>query len=191
MSFAPLAALRRLAKRPPDCRSGRLVAVIHCLLDQNVRDAGAAAFPAVNWAVLDLCRQHAVGLLQLPCPEVRCLGMARERPKGLSLRAAMELPEALAGCRQLAQESAELVAAHIIAGHKVLAVVGGNAQSPGCAVHLDDIGLTRDSGVFLKALQDDLRRRHLDIPFLPMRDARADSLENDLRALETLFVSAT
>ena len=192
MSFQPIAALRRLIGRQPpgDRRSGRLVAVIHCVLDQNVRDAGAASFPAANWAVLDLCREHGVGLLQMPCPEVHCLGMARNRPSDCSLRDALDTPAGRAGCQRLAGEMAGLIVAHLAAGRRVLAVLGGNEQSPGCAVHLDDLGLTQDSGVFLKELQDELRRHHINVPFLPMRDANADSMEGDLRMLEALFIAA-
>ena len=83
-----LSPLRRQA--PADCRSRRFVAVIECLLNQNVRDQGAASFPAINAEVLHLCQERAVGLLQLPCPEIAALGCQRNRPPGQTLRQAME-----------------------------------------------------------------------------------------------------
>ncbi len=183
----------RLARRlggqaVSDPRGGKVVAVIHCILNQNVRDRGAAVFADANLAVLGLCGKHGVGLLQMPCPEMAFLGMARQRPAGTSLREALDTLEGRKACRHLAAEMRQQIEAHLAQGCRVLAVVGGNPQSPGCAVHLDAVGLARDAGVFLQELQDELRRRHIDVPFLPMRDANADSLERDLAALEALFI---
>lgn len=183
----PLRQLIGRQKAVADCRGGRLVAVIHCVLDQSVRDHGAASFPDANWAFLDLCRGHGVGVLQMPCPEVHCLGMSRARPAGKSLRAALADPPARAACRRLAGECAELMAAHVAAGHRLIAVVGGNGQSPGCAVHAEASGLGASSGVFMLELADELRARHLSIPFVPLRDAEPPLLSEDLRRIAALF----
>lgn len=191
MKLPKFSAWRHLFGRgeaPADCRSARLVAVIHCILDQNVRDAGAAVFPASNWALLELCRKHGVGLLQMPCPELRCLGMARSRPAGCSLREALDSPQGRASCRQTAQEVAEVIAAHIAAGHRVLAVLGGNMQSPGCAVHQQSSAeIAMRSGIFIQVLAQALRERGLEIPFRGMRDADPQLMAEDLRWLSELF----
>ncbi|MBK1678989.1 hypothetical protein CKO20_01160 [Rhodocyclus tenuis] len=170
-----------------DCRSGRLFAVIHCVLDQNVRDHGAASFPAANWAFLDLCREHRVGMLQMPCPEVQCLGISRARPAGQSLRDALASPAGRAACRRLAGETAALMAVHVAHGHRLLAVIGGNMQSPGCAVHAEASGLGESSGVFMLELVDELLRRELAVPFMPLRDADPQLLAEDVRRIAALF----
>ena len=45
----------RPAPQPQDMRSRPVVAVIECMVNQNVRDAGAATSPAMAWEVLSLC----------------------------------------------------------------------------------------------------------------------------------------
>lgn len=45
----------------PDCRGGRFVAVIDCILNQNVRDRGAASFPGMNFELLQLCHEQGRG----------------------------------------------------------------------------------------------------------------------------------
>jgi predicted secreted protein len=60
---------------PRDRRSRRIVAVIECVLNQNARDAGAASYPALNKAILTLCMRYDVGIVQIPCPEMRFLGL--------------------------------------------------------------------------------------------------------------------
>jgi predicted secreted protein len=132
-----LAGFLRRDAPPKDVRAGRVVAVIHCVLNQNVRDAGAAMLPDANWTLLELCRTHQVGILQMPCPEMACLGFGRERPAGCGLRAMLDMETGRRCCRQLAEQVAEQISDHLYHGHAVLAVLGGNRESPGCAVHGD------------------------------------------------------
>lgn len=80
-------------------------------------------------------------------------------------------------------------------GCRLLAIPGGNPQSPGCAVHLDghesDRGrLATRSGVLVRIPQEDLRQRRIDVPFRGMRDYRPELLEEDLRWLEQLLKDA-
>jgi len=186
----PIATLKGFLGRPeapPDPRSCRFIAVIECMLNQNARDTGAACFPAMNFEVLRLCHEHNIGLLQMPCPEIAALGFERKRPPGQSLRAALDSAEGRARCHELAVETADRIDAHRARGDDLVAILGGNPRSPGCAVHATPDGLTDDSGVFLKALQAELRRRGNEVPFRGMRDYDARLLEEDLAWLrETL-----
>ena len=116
-------------KRISDCRSGRLIFVIECLLNQNARDRGAAERPAAT---------------------------------------------------------ADRIQCYVDQGFEVLAVVGGNEDSPGCAVHVnaaDDTQLTERSGVFMRELAEELARRSLQIEFHGMRDADSGLLHADLEWL--------
>jgi hypothetical protein len=91
---------------PRDQRSRRLVAVIECALNQSARDAGAASYPAVNKALLTLCMRYDVGVVQIPCPEMRFMRLSRERPPGKSIREVLDTP---AGCQCCLAISLELV----------------------------------------------------------------------------------
>ena len=167
-----------------------MVAVIECVLNQNARDAGAAIFPAMNGALLDLCRQYDVGIVQMPCPEIACLGFERKRPPGTSIRQALDTETGRQCCAKIGAEVADRLSAYADQGYRVLAILGGNPQSPGCAVHVGTEGLLPESGVLMQELQAELRKRGLEIPFRGLRDADAEQLKQDLDWLRGVFSAA-
>lgn len=170
----------------PDKRSGRLVFLIECLVNQNARDVGAAESPAFTRGVIELLLDAEVGMVQISCPEIACLGFERSRSRDQSIRQALETPEPTARCLSLAVETAERIECYIKQGFEVLAVLGGNEQSPGCAVHTVDESQTRlagKSGVFMQMLATDLERRGHQIPFRGMRDTDSGLLQKDLEWL--------
>lgn len=169
--------------RKKDTRSGRLVFLIECLLNQNARDLGAAESPAVTREVVELLANRGVGMVQIPCPEIACLGFQRRRAPGQSIRKAMEASTPAACCQRLGVETADRIQCYVEQGYQVLAVLGGNEQSPGCAVHTLEDGseyLAERSGILLQALAKELVRRSLRIPFRGMRDADQKLLNEDL-----------
>ncbi len=175
-----------------DARGARVVAVIGCAVNQNLRDVGAATFPAMNPQLVALCARFDVGLHALPCPEIACLGPHRQRPDGTRLRDAMGTPECLQRCSILAAEHAQYLDQMRLMGVQLLGVVGGNRASPGCAVWTDTLGrLTSRSGVFLRLLQQSLWQRGLMLPFVPMRDAESVGFAVDLARLERLFATTS
>lgn len=170
-------------RRKNDLRSGRLVFLIECLLNQNARDLGAAETPAVTREVIDLLADAGIGMAQIPCPEIACLGFERRRPPDQSIRQALEAPEPAACCRRLALVTADRIQCYLDQGFEVLAVLGGNEQSPGCAVHTTATGETQlsdRSGIFMQALATELAHRNLQIQFHGMRDADSKLLGEDL-----------
>lgn len=169
-----------------DDRSGRMVFLIECLLNQNARDRGAARSPAAERELVDLLLDAGVGLVQMPCPETYCLGFERKRAPGQSLRQALEAEQPAACCRHLATIAARRIQTYLEQGYEVIAILGGNVQSPGCAVHIDGGGgtrLTGRSGVFMQALSDELARHDTHIPFHRIRDADPDLLRRDIQWL--------
>jgi predicted secreted protein len=173
--------------RVQDARGRRLIAVIECVLNQNARDAGAAKSPAMVGDVVRLCEEHGVGLLQMPCPEIACLGLSRTRPGGRSIHAALDTPEGHERCARMAAEVADRIEEYTRHGCRVLAILGGNAASPGCAVHVAEGGLLPTSGVFLRELETSLRGRRIEIPFRGVRDNDPALLAEDLAWLRGLF----
>ena len=178
---------------PGDNRSSRLVFLIECLLNQNARYTGAATCPAVDRDVLDILLQYDVGMAQIPCPEMACLGFARTRPAGTSIRSALDQPDAQDRCRLLARQTAERIEDYRTHGVDVLAILGGNEASPGCAVHSKGVpgALQPASGVFMHALSTELAKRGVVVPFRGIRDADAGSLVQDLAWLRTQLSTQT
>ena len=169
-------------RKPPghDGRGRRVIAVIECVLNQNARDAGAARFPAMNCDVVRLCEEHDVGLLQIPCPEIAFLGWGRTRRKGESIRDALDTADGRQCCAGLARDIADRIEEYVRHGCEVLAILGGNPSSPGCAVHQDGSSMLPASGVLMRELHAELRRRGVEIPFRGMRDSDPELLAADI-----------
>ena len=60
-----------------DVRSKKIILVSHCILNQNSISDGTAGYPSTNENVLKLLIQSKVGIIQMPCPEMICLGLDR------------------------------------------------------------------------------------------------------------------
>ena len=187
----PAQVLRRLKRwlrpAPIDPRGKRLVAVIECILNQNARDVGAACSPAMDFRVLERCHAHAVGVLQMPCPEIHALGFARQRAPGERIRDALNNEACIERCATLAREVAERIETYLAQGYELVAILGGNPESPGCAIHQGSDGLCERSGLFMRQLQAEFRRRGHAPYFLAIRDHDPEQHRLDLDAFERLL----
>ena len=120
-----------------DGRSKKVIFLAHCLLNQNAISDGTAVCPAAFGELIQLLLDHEVGVVQMPCPELCCLGLDRgdvhgaDRPvveENTRIRRAMEKDgprqkrEALAG---LVSEQVQEYRRH---GFQVLGIVGAIAQ---------------------------------------------------------------
>jgi uncharacterized protein YbbK (DUF523 family) len=73
------ARLALLRDQLHDERSGKVLVVSHCLLNENVRYLGGAFRPGMVDEVVDQARRHGYGFYQLPCPEQRAWGGVLKR----------------------------------------------------------------------------------------------------------------
>lgn len=64
----------QLQRRLADRRSGRVVFVSHCLLNENVRYLGGACRPGPIKEWVERWAAEGVGVCQMPCPEQRAWG---------------------------------------------------------------------------------------------------------------------
>lgn len=60
-----------------DGRSKKVVFIAHCFLNQNAISDGTAVYPAAFREVIDFFLKADVGIVQMPCPELCCLGLDR------------------------------------------------------------------------------------------------------------------
>jgi len=69
-------------------------------------------------------------------------------------------------------------------------MLGEDADSPGCAVHTSDekgYELVEGSGVFMRELYSELKRRGIRIPFRGIRDSDQNRLMEDIRWIDNLL----
>lgn len=61
-----------------DERSKRVLLVAHCVLNQNAKLDRCASYPGAVREVAQALIDSDVGILQMPCPELHCLGLDRQ-----------------------------------------------------------------------------------------------------------------
>jgi uncharacterized protein YbbK (DUF523 family) len=135
-----------VSRKLTDRRSGRVILLSHCLLNQNVRYLGGATRPGSVDELVDAVQAAGVGICQLACPEQQVWGGVRKRRLllaygadrvGLAPLRRLLTPLALAYTRwryqQLAGRVAAAVADYRRSGHEVVGLVGVDG-SPSCGV---------------------------------------------------------
>lgn len=169
--------MRRLAdslRRKPNLQDGRsrkVIFVPHCLLNQNSRVAGAAERPAaVVELVVGLMRRD-LGIIQMPCPELRAFGLHRAH---IEIGSELRTPRGRALCRHLAKELFHQLREYSDYGIKVIGILGKNG-SPSCGVEETWIdGISPGSGAFIEALEEELEEQHFEIAMTGIRDSEPE-----------------
>jgi predicted secreted protein len=112
-----------------DSRSGRLVFVSHCLLNQNACVRGLASQPGVVRPLVDLLLAQEVGIYQMPCPEVTYLGSMRWG----QVKKQYGSPMFRRHCRRIAQEICDQIQTYRDNAHEVVGIVLRDG-SPTCGL---------------------------------------------------------
>jgi predicted secreted protein len=134
------------AERLHDQRSGSVVFLSHCLLNENTRYLGGAGRRGSVAEIVQPCLEQGIGIVQLPCPEEHAWGGVLKRrllgfygadaSMSFRLRAAL-FPLMLFYTRRvyrrLARQVANQVQDYVASGFKVLGIIGVDG-SPSCGV---------------------------------------------------------
>ena len=152
-----------------DSRSMKVILVPHCVPNQNSRAAGAAEFPSAVEPLISGLMDRRIGIIQMPCPEMRIAGLRRGNVR--NIRAEMEKPENRAQCARIAQEVIGLIEDYQECGITVLGVLGKNG-SPTCGVEKTWFdGVAPGSGVFIEQLELELNRRRTSVRLAGVQDS--------------------
>jgi predicted secreted protein len=172
-----------------DKRSKRLVLVAHCVLNQNSISDGTADFPSQFREIVELLSEHEVGIVQLPCPELSCLGLDRRDEQGARrellaensrIRGLMEEGRAVEKLRARAEDIAREVAEYRRHGFDVLGLIGID-RSPSCGVETTSRNGREEAGrgVFVTVLEETLRAMGITMEMTGVRTGNvAGSLEH-------------
>ena len=162
-----------------DIRRTRVSFLAPCILNPNARSDGTAGYPAAHADLIRTLLDAQVGIVQMPCPELCCLGLDRgdvrgaERPvveENTRIRRAMEED----GPRQKREALADLVAEQVQEYHKhgcqVLGIVGAN-RSPNCGVETtsDFDREVEGRGAFMEAIAQRLEAAGISVPMLGLK----------------------
>jgi predicted secreted protein len=166
-----------------DARSGRLIFLSHCLLNQNACVRGLASQPAVIRELVDMLLENNIAFYQMPCPEVTYLGSMRWG----QVKKMYGTPMFRRHCRQIAQQVCDQALTYRDNGHEVIGFVMRDG-SPTCGLHCAAVEADEDqvwggmvwhatplqrfgntSGVFAEELKAEVEARGLqDLLFLTL-----------------------
>jgi len=178
-----------------DARSKKIVLVSHCLLNQNSISDGTADLPSQFNQVVDILVNHNIGIVQMPCPELTCLGLDRGDERGAQrplleentrIRALLCEPENLETLRQMADGLVRQVEQYQQHGFEVVGVIGVN-RSPSCGVETTskDGAEAPGKGVFMQILLETISNRGITLPATGTKTQQPEaSVENVRRLLD-------
>jgi len=159
-----------------DARSKRVVVLAHCLLNQNAISDGTADLPSQFEEIIELLLRRRIGVIQLPCPELLCLGLDRgdrrgaERPlleENTRIRGLMGEARHVRVLRERANDLVTQIREYQSHGFDVLGVIGVN-RSPSCGVATTSIRGSEQpgKGAFFEILAAALEERGITIPMV-------------------------
>ncbi len=177
-----------------DARSKKLVLVAHCVLNQNSISDGTADYPATIREVVNLLLESQLGILQMPCPELHCLGLDRgdvrgaERPvvvENTRIRESMRQPAPFATLQALVRSLVFQIEQYASNGFTLVGVVGIN-RSPSCGVDTTSIGNreVEGQGVFIEELKKELEGRNVQTHWVGIK---ALEIEEALGSVQQLL----
>jgi len=156
-----------------DKRSKSIIFVAHCILNQNAVSDGTASYPGFVNEILELIKLTDLGIVQMPCPELHCLGLDRGDHKGgtrpvleenTRIRKAMSNIDSIEKTKQLAQQVIYQIIEYIKHGFEVKGIVGIN-RSPSCGVESTSKNNKEvaGEGVFISELRNELIKKNIYI----------------------------
>jgi len=162
-----------------DARSKKIVLVAHCILNQNSISDGTADYPGSINDVVKFLLQSNIGIIQMPCPEMLCLGLDRgdihrgEQPvvvENTRIRRSLNRPSSRRTIKTLVNQLAFQIEEYRRNGFTVLGIVGIN-RSPSCGVNTTSMNNkeVEGEGIFIKALREELEKRNVHIKMIGIK----------------------
>lgn len=157
-----------------DNRSGRVIFLSHCILNQNARMVNCGDFPAMFEPLIDYLKKKQVGLIQMPCIELYCLGLGR-----FDVRVGMETPAGMKRLERLIDDQVFTMREYLFQGFEIVGILGKQV-SPSCGVTRTwlDNREQDGQGVWIRELKKRLVKEKLDIPIHGVADFKQDESIN-------------
>jgi predicted secreted protein len=170
-----------------DMRSKKLILVSHCILNQNSISDNTADFPGTFKEIVNLLLEYDVGILQLPCPELMCLGLDRgdvhgaERPvieENTRIRRALSQSAPARKLKIIVDQVVYQIEEYREKDFDILGIMGIN-RSPSCGVETTSMHNQEVAGMglFMKAIREELKNRGIEIT---MTGVKTSEIEKSL-----------
>ncbi len=162
-----------------DARSKKIIFVAHCMLNQNSISDGTAEYPGSIQEIFRLIIDSNIGIVQMPCPELLCLGLDRGNTEGSKspvveentrIRAQMKKYLMQNKINKLVKNLVFQISEYNNHGFEILGIIGIN-RSPSCGVdttsdHSKEIS---GRGIFIGLLNKALQNQGLSIKIIGIK----------------------
>jgi predicted secreted protein len=176
-----------------DKRSKKVMLVAHCVLNQNAKLDECAFYPGAIHEVSEVLINSDVGILQMPCPELLCLGLDRQVEKGTNptveeedTRIASRLAEkrGQAILHKIVDDLIYQVREYHKEGFTIKGIVGMNG-SPSCGVESTwaDDEERQGPGAFIRILREKLEQNDFSIPMKGIKAYKPEEAVATVKAL--------
>ena len=176
-----------------DARSKKLVIVSHCILNQNSISDSTADFPSQFKEIVELLVSNNIGIFQLRCPEILCLGLNRMDDQGCNrelliensrIRILLENELNLRKIRKYVKDVLYEVSEYKKYGFQILGIIGVN-RSPSCGINTTSKGNKEISGygVLMNELKAMLEKMGIEIPMIGTKTSEVDESVKSVQAL--------
>jgi predicted secreted protein len=157
-----------------DVRSGKIIFLSHCCLNQNAKVRGIAIYPGCIRPMIELLIEKDVAIYQMPCPEMTYIGAMRWG----HVKDQYDSPMFRRHCLNLATEVLDQAEEYKRSGYRVLGFVMMDG-SPVCGLnktpqpanegemwggmvrYVPESTLAQDKGVYSEILMQELEQRPL------------------------------
>jgi len=174
-----------------DNRSKKIILVAHCILNQNSISDGTADCPSQFSEVLTALEENKIGIIQLPCPELMCLGLDRKDKNGASrellaensrIRNLIATDTNIEKMKKLAKQIVYQVEEYRKYGFDIIGLIGIN-RSPSCGVETTSINSKEENGkgVFVEILLDKLTENGIHINSIGVKTNKVEESINKVR----------
>ncbi len=177
-----------------DNRSKKVILAAHCILNQNSISDGTAEYSGSISKVVKLLLENDIGILQMPCPELLCLGLDRGNVQGgeqpvlienTRIRKSISEPAAILKIKQNVQQLIFQIEEYSRNGFDILGIIGMD-RSPSCGVNTTSINNkeVEGEGVFINELRKELEKKNI---FINMIGIKALEIDKSLKKIKTLI----
>ncbi len=176
-----------------DKRSKKIIIVAHCILNQNSISDGTADCPSQFREIVDLLEKNEIGIIQLPCPELMCLGLDRQDKNGSSrellnensrIRNLIGTRNNLDKLNELARPILYQIKQYLEYGFNIIGIIGIN-RSPSCGIETTSINNKEENGkgIFTEILLEELNNVGIVLNAIGVKTSRIEESVEKARGL--------
>ncbi len=162
-----------------DGRSKKVIFIAHCLLNQNSISDGTAIYPAAFKDIIRMFLDADIGIVQMPCPELCCLGLDRGNIHGADspvvqentrIRHEMMQTGTYKKLHDLVNNVMHQIMEYKKHGFEIIGIVGAN-RSPNCGIDTtsDYNEEIAGMGIFMGELNARLRDEKIYVPMIGIK----------------------